>query len=64
MGVNIIVARDSICVQEIARDISGTRAMGGDSDSHHGGSLWFSLSLLVEKFKRPIQVLVYMEYKE
>ena len=23
--------------------------MGGDSDSHHRGSLWFSLSLLVEK---------------
>ena len=38
------MARDSRCVQENARAITGTRDMGGDSDSHHVGSLWFIFS--------------------
>ena len=40
----MIVDRDSTCVQESARATAGTSAMGGDSDSHQGGSLWFSFS--------------------
>ena len=38
----MLVDRDSRCVQESARAITGTRAMGGDSDSNQGGSVWVS----------------------
>ena len=44
MGFKMIVERDSICVQESARDIVGTWAMGGYSESHHGGSVWVSFT--------------------
>ena len=45
----MLVDRDSRCVQESARAITGTRAMGGDSDSHHGGSAWVTFTGLLGK---------------
>ena len=44
MVVNMGVDRDSICIQESARAILGTMAMDGGSDSHQGGSVWFSFT--------------------
>ena len=35
----MLVDRDSRRVQESARVIAGNRAVGGDSDSHQGGSV-------------------------
>ena len=49
MGVKMLVARDSIFVQESSRDIAGTRAMGGDSESHKGGILWVSFTVSLEQ---------------
>ena len=40
IGINMLVDRDSRCVQESARVITRTRAMDVDSDLSQGGILW------------------------